>query len=31
MLYEEYGLNSQEIDYIESHIKEMSTGDPDAI
>lgn len=31
MLYEKYGLNSQEINYIESHIKEMSAGDPDVI
>ena len=29
-LYREYGLNNQEIDYIETHIKDMNTGDSDA-
>lgn len=29
-LYSEFGLDEEEIDYIESHIKEMNTGDGNA-
>ncbi len=29
-LYSEFGLDEEEIDYVESHIKEMNTGDGNA-